>query len=255
MRAVTPRDPMRTRGDRPPPLVTVTSHPVRWMHNFIRTLVIAVVLAHVGMVVVMGLYYLLFEVYNPITRVWHHTVSDSNLRHDLRDVAEGLLDGFCAQQIFWNHYKKRDLKKLNFFDRIELSLRIPNLKQADRLSRWQLATCWMVAFLYAIPGFILTLLIVRSVNLNLDSVLTIHPYAPALQAVWGRLRNWWTSSWDKKLIGYGASLFFGRRPMSEVFDDLQFRFAARRVRTGKALRFWHPPTVQARYNELKDAAR
>ena len=253
MSTVVPRDPMRSRVDRPPPLVEVTSHPLRWMHNLIHTVVIAVVVAHVGMVVVMGLYYLLFEVYNPITRVWHHAVSDPYLRHNLRDVAEGLLGGFCAQQIFWSHYRARELAKLNFFDRIELYLHIPNLKQTGRLSRWQLATCWVVALFYAIPGFVVTLLIVRSVNLNLDSVFTIHPHAPVVQAVWERLRNWWTGSWDKKLIGYGASLFFGRRPMSEVFDDVQFRFAARMVKRGKGLRFWYPPTLQARYNDLSVA--
>ena len=86
-------------------------------------------------------------------------------------------------------------------------LHIPNLKQTDKLSRWQLVTCWVVALLYAIPGFVVTLLVVKSVNFNLDSVLPIHPHAPAVQAVWERLRNWWTGSWDKKLIGYGASLF------------------------------------------------
>ena len=254
MSTVTPRDPLMTRADQPSPLVTVTSHPIKWMRNLIRTLVIAVVVAHVGMVVVMGLYYLLFEVYNPITRVWHHAVSDSYLRHNLRDVVEGLLGGFCAQQIFWNHYRKRDLAKLNVFDRIELYLHIPNLKQTDKLSRWQLVTCWVVALLYAIPGFVVTLLVVKSVNFNLDSVLPIHPHAPAVQAVWERLRNWWTGSWDKKLIGYGASLFFGRRPMSKIFDEIQFRFAARMVRRGRSLRFWYPPTLQARYNDLKRSA-
>jgi hypothetical protein len=254
MRTVAPRGRMRTRVERPPPLVKAASHPIKWIRNMTHTVVIAVVLAHVAMVVVMGLYYLFFEVYDPITRAWHQAVSDPFLRHNLRDVAEGLLGGFFAQQVFWNHYRKRGLTKLNFLDRIELYLHIPNLKQTDRLSRWQLASCWVVALFYAIPGFVITLLLVKWVHIKPDSVLTIHPHAPVLQAMWDRLRNWWADSWDKKLIGYGASLFFGRRPMSEVFDDVQFRFAARRVKVGKSLRFWHPPTFQARYNELKGAA-
>jgi hypothetical protein len=98
MRTVAPRGRMRTRVERPPPLVKAASHPIKWIRNMTHTVVIAVVLAHVAMVVVMGLYYLFFEVYDPITRAWHQAVSDPFLRHNLRDVAEGLLGGFFAQQ-------------------------------------------------------------------------------------------------------------------------------------------------------------
>jgi hypothetical protein len=237
----------------PPPLVKATKHPLQWSRNQITTVVMIAVFAHVGMVVMIALYYLGFEVIHPITRLWHSLVPNRTLRHDIRDVGEGLLGSFVAQQMVWNHYKKRKTT-LSRIDSVELALHIPNLNQDRPLSKLQLATSPLIALSYAIPGFVIMLLIAEGVHLNaahLHGLVAIKPHTAILNSAWDHFRNWWAGSWDKKLIGYGASFFFGRRPMRRVFDDVQLWFAQRRVAAGKDLRIWHSPTYQARYHDLQ----
>ena len=86
------------RADVPPPrLVRFGRHPIKWVVNHVELLVFAVILAHIGMLVVVALYYMAFELNGSATAWWHHTVTNSNLRHDIRDVVEGLFGGFLAQ--------------------------------------------------------------------------------------------------------------------------------------------------------------
>jgi hypothetical protein len=209
---------------------------LKWVRNHVELLIFAVILAHIGMLIVVALYYMAFELNASATAWWHHTITNGNLRHDIRDVVEGLLGGFLAQQAIYNHYKKR--RPRNRLDDFEIRLHIPNVKDERPLNVGQILVGPPLALIYALPGFF--------VALGVLGALHIHAVHAATGSLWARTQTIWTSNWDKKIMGYSAAFFFGRRPMKQVFDAVQLWFA-RRSRKDNC---WLPPTFRARHNEL-----
>lgn len=65
----------------PWPLVTFKRHPLRAVINQIVTFSWLIVVGFVGIKIIAGAYYLIFELYPPLTREWHAAVPDSALRH------------------------------------------------------------------------------------------------------------------------------------------------------------------------------
>ncbi len=236
--------------DPPLPLVKLTRHPLKWTANKIKLTIAAVVLAHIGTLIVVGLYYLLFETWAPITHVWHGTVADSGTRHMLRNVYEGVLGGTLAQFVVFNHFAKRRTK-LGWLDRLEIRLGVPNLKDHRELSGWQLGLSPLMVLVYAIPGFLLGAGAVWAIK---HGVTTAHKYATLIgepnvgRSAWQHLQTLWTANRDQKIVGLFASVFMGRRPVRAVAEDLQGYFVARRVALGKPARRYHPPNFQARMN-------
>jgi hypothetical protein len=241
--------------ERPPPLVSPFRHPIRWLGLIILSLAAALIFAHIGSLDITGLYYAVFE-WNPhMTHLWHTLVSDRNLRHDIRDVAEGFYGGAIAQQLVWNHYRKRRLnhaaKPMNRLDRIEDFLRIPNLRSKRELSLWQIPYALVLwAPIYGAPGFFVVYFLDAAVK---HDITVLHGVVTAL----GPHASWWqraesidTLNWDKKVMGFAASLFFGRRPLRKVFDGVQLWFAERHVASGRPMRWYHPPTFRARCNDV-----
>jgi hypothetical protein len=220
----------------PPPLVRFGRHPITWVINHVEILAFAVVLAHLGMLVVVALYYMAFELNASATAWWHHTVSNANLRHDIRDVVEGLFGGFLAQQAIYNHYRKH--RPRTRVDDVEIALHIPNVKDEKPVNAGQVLAGPPLALLYALPGF--------WVAFGILGALHIHALHAAHGSLWARTETVWTSNWDKKLMGYSAAFFFGRRPMKQVFSGVQLWFAQRARREHR----WLPPTFRARYNDL-----
>ncbi len=216
--------------DLPLPLVHFARHPVRWLRNEVERVVDAVVLAHIGMFIVVALYYLLFEINPSMTHWWHTVVSNSDLRHSIRDVAEGVLGGFLAQAIVWNHFSKHHLKAGRFFDWLHARWHLPEVPAA-----------LLVTLLFAVAGF----------EIAYWSLHAFHVHAAGAQgnSYWSRSAGIWNSDWDKKVMGYAAA-FVARRPMHVVFDDVQLWFADRRLDLGKRVHWWHPPTFRARYNSI-----
>jgi len=250
-----------TAVSRPAPLVKLTQHPTRWLSNKAQLLVSAAALATIGMLIVVAVYYLAFEVNPTVTTLWHRTISDNVLRHDIRNVGEGLLGGLLAQLVVWDHFKRR--RHMNKLDLFEIALHIPNLKSNRRLTVWQLLVTPVLVLIYAAPGFFLALGITDLIRHNIEFMHSAVNVLPALDThqlqapgapLWSRIRALWTEDWDKKLLGYGASLVFGRRPAKKLFDDGQLWFAERRVRVGKPIRWYHTPTFKARYNFLDSGA-
>lgn len=212
----------------PPPLVKLRQHPKRWLINKVELLVAALLLAHIGVLIVAGLYYLLFELNASMTHAWHDVVSNSNLRHSIRDVGEGVLGGFLAQAIVWNHFKHR---RESFLDRIEKAKHIPPRLAAP-----------FFALLYGVIGFTVAYFMMHELSLHVTAAAATHSSMARFERVW-------SSGWDKKIIGFVAS-FAARRPMRPIFDSIQLWFAERRYDRGKKLRWYHPPTFQARYNSV-----
>jgi hypothetical protein len=213
----------------------------------------ALVLGHIGALVITGIYYAIFEWNAHVTAWWHSFIPDANLRHCIRDVAEGFYGGAIAQQLLWNSFKRRVAKTkdkpMTRLDRIEDLLHIPNLKSKKDLSIWQIPCALLLwAPLYGAPGFaavyLLDAVIRRDVTILHNTVNTLGPHTPW----WQRIQAIDTSNWDKKLMGFAASFFFGRRPLRRVFDDVQLWFAKRHAASATPAHWYHPPAYQARCN-------
>jgi hypothetical protein len=244
-----------SRPARPEPLVSPFRHPIRWLRLAFISLVTVLVVGHVGALVITGLYYAIFEWNAHVTAWWHSFISDANLRHCVRDVAEGFYGGAIAQQLLWNSFRRsrvryRD-KPMNRLDRLEEVLRIPNRKSKRPLRFWQIPCALLLwAPLYGVPGFaavyLLDAVIRRDVATLHNTVSALGPNAPW----WQRIQAIDTSNWDKKLMGLAASFFFGRRPLRRVFDEVQLWFAQRHVASRTSTHWYHPPTYRARCNHV-----
>jgi hypothetical protein len=98
-----------------------------------------VAFTYVGICAGAAVYYLLLEthVYLQLIReantaAWYQTVPNSRPRHAIRDVGEGLLGRLLAIAFTYNHYRR--IGKKTIFDRLEITLRIPNLKSGHKLA-------------------------------------------------------------------------------------------------------------------------
>jgi hypothetical protein len=234
----------------PAPLVRPARHPITWTRQRIALLGVRAVFTYVGICAIAALYYLLLETHVrlPIlnetnTQAWHHAVPNSKLRHDIRDVGEGLLGGILAIAFTYNHYRR--IGTANAVDRLELRLRIPNLKSGRKLSWWQIVLGVLLIPVYASVGFFAGEWLVG----------VIHPAVSHLAeaqtgSVLTNIKNNLIEQWPKKLIGFAAAFFFGHRPALAVIDDIQLWFAERRVAAGKPLRPYHTPPFKARYNDV-----
>ena len=225
------RDPL------PPPLVRFGEDPARWVWNKFQLLVAAVALAYIGQLVFVAIYYLLFEVDPNINAAWHTAVHDRTLRHSLRDHGEGLFGGLFGVAAVWNHYRKR--RPVKWYDALEMKLSIANVKDTAPLTAREFFLLIVFVPLYAIPGYLGGEVL----------VFLIHH----VSFIWSRVHTFWHSSFDDKLVGYGAAFFFGRRPAKAVFDDLQLWIAERMVALpGPTLDYWWLlPTLRARCNEVR----
>lgn len=226
----------RRRPDLPPPLVHFVGHPLRWVVVKVELLIAALLLAHIGMFIVVALYYLLTQKNPSIKHFWDNTlVTNGDLRHSIRDVGEGVLGGFLAQAIVWNHFAKSHLKAGRIFDRLHGRLHV-RTGPAALLASVVFGAIGFLALYYGLHA--------------------VHAHAAVYRAhgsLWDRTQNIWKSSWDKKAMGYAAA-FAARRPMNVVFDNFQKWFAARRVKLHKGARFYQPPTFKARVNEIAKVA-
>lgn len=252
--AVSPDIAEVTHDTLPPPLVKIYRHPFRWTKQKFGLTIAALIGAHIGTLVIVALYYIVLETYHPITVVWHEVASSNYWRHLLRGVGEGLLGGTLGQMLVWNAYTKKSRSAPHLLDKIEMKLRIPNIKDPRRVNIWQLLAFPFLVILYGAPGFGLAALFVRIIHHSGTNAATLittasHGHIHAA-SYWSHVKTIWTGEWDKKIIGIFASLCLGRRPVRKISNDVQLWFAERRVILKKPLRFYHPPTFKARYNYL-----
>lgn len=241
-------------GPLPAPLVRPYRHPLRWAWNTAQLALGALIAAYCGVLIVTALYYLLFEVDPTMTRLWHRTITNATIRHDVRNVAEGLLGGLLGIAWSWNHYRQSLRKPPSTLDRLEMRLHIPNVKDRRTLSVGAMLVTVPLVLAYATPGFLAGVGIVAAAHhahRHLAAAgLQLHVHLAHHQALVDKLRQTWTRDWPKKLIGLAAAFFFGRRSAKAVIDDMQLVFAERRVANGLPLRFYHPPTFKARVNDI-----
>ena len=262
----------RRREPPPPPLdATLIRHPLRWLRNKALIAADALVLVHVGTLIVVALYYLAFQTIPGVKYDWDHLLTGglhfwglhvhvkllstahwAEWRHLIRNVGEGLLGGVLAQAIVWNHFKRRSMRR-HRIDELEIALHIPSLKDDRRTSGWQLLALPLLVLLYAVPGFAIGAGAARLIQ---HGVAHVHVHQLSSDAV---IQSLWTGRVPEKVVGLFASFVFARRVGRGVYDDLQLFFAERRHALGKPLAPYHRlvPTFEARYNGVTsaDAAR
>ena len=258
--------PSRRRGkERPPlpaPLVRI-NHPIKWAKNHLLTVIFSLVLVKIGTLIVVALYYLLFEVWPPMTHAWHTVVPNSNLRHDIRGVAEGLVGGLLGVGYCWNHYKRRHEGAV---DRLMNKMGLATLFNGRKLNFGQYCYAFASVFLFGSVGFVVAYFafdIAHIVHGHIDNAAVhlrntaaalqplAHGKIPAVHSssVLDRTKKIDSTDWELKVMGLSAAFFFGRRPMWRVFDEAQGWFAAKRVARSEGLRWFHPPTFSARFND------
>jgi hypothetical protein len=178
------------RYEPPAPLTNPLRHPLRWLAITVVSLAAAVVFAHLAALFITGLYYLIFEVNSSTAAWWHSVIPDAALRHTIRDVAEGFYGGAVAQQLVWNPFKERRARYLarpmNWLDRLEDRLRIPNLRSGRELSFWQIPYALVIwAPVYGSVGFTVTYLLDAVIRRDLavlqHTVLALSPRASMWQ--------------------------------------------------------------------------
>lgn len=218
-------------------------------------LAVRAVFAYLGILMVAALYYIVLETHVRVpflhetnTQAWHRLVPRTGLRHDIRDVGEGLLGGLLGIAFTYNHFRTR--QRRNVIDRLEIALGIPNVKDERKLVWWQAILGLVLIPVYASVGFFIGEAVVNAV----------HPYVNhAVEAQTGNLafnvKANIIENWPKKVIGFAAAFFFGHRPAKAVIDDIQLWFVERRVERASGLRAYHTPPFKARYNEFIGDAR
>ncbi len=197
-------------------------------------LVEALILAHVGVLIVAAIYYGVFETTYTMHHWWHQVVSDSATRHNIRDVGEGVLGALMAKAVLWNHFTKSHLKCGRIFDEWHDKYHIPRF----------LAALLSAAVVFAVTFGALSLII--------DHAFTLHvSNAPPTGSWWSRTESLWKSDWNRKALAFVCA-FVSSRPLHNTFDDIQGYFAGRRVDLGKTPRIWEPVTFKNRFRYLTD---
>jgi hypothetical protein len=249
----------------PPPLdATLLRHPRRWLRNRLLLTADALVLLHVGTLIVVALYYLAFQLIPGVKYDWDHALTGglhfwglkahltllskahwTQWRHLIRNVGEGLLGGVLAQAIVWNHFKIKPRPR-GRIDKVEIALHLPNLKDERRLSGGQLLALPFLVLIFAIPGFAIGAGVAHLIQ---HGIAHVHIHQVSSNSV---IRSLWTGKVSQKVVGLFASFVFARRVGRGVYDDLQLFFAERRHALGKPLVFYHRlvPTFEARYNSV-----
>jgi hypothetical protein len=217
----------------PPPLAKFSRDRRRWVHNRAVLAVDAVVLAHVGVLIVAALYCVITQTNPTVKHWWDTTVTPASLRHDIRDVGEGVLASCLAQAIVWNPFTRSHQKTGRVFRQLHERFGVP-IGVAAVVSA---AAIGAVAFI---------------VGEGVLHWLSMHSTSRLVTgSLWNRTSTVWKSNWDKKALGFLAAVA-ARRPLHILFDEAQAYFAGRRASDGTGLRWYHPPVFKARYNHLTE---
>jgi hypothetical protein len=222
----------------PRPLVSRQGHFGKWLLIKVALIIAALVFAHFGTLIIAAVYYILFEVIPWMTAHWHALVPNGTLRHNIRDVSEGLLGGIMAQAVVYNYYSPRRLK---------------HPKPVRRVTGWLIIPLALATLVCAVPGFIIGFRYSADVVRWIASVLHhagLHLRIPARVPLWAKAEKALAAqNWDYKLTGFFASVFLARWPGRMLFNQLQAWFVERRYASGSRNAPWYYlPNQRARFN-------
>ncbi len=139
---------------RPAPLVKLKKHPIKWARNFIHSKAVYFIAVFVALPLGVAVYYLTTQTTALANDTWHYIAPDDGIRHYLRNVSQGFYASLFGLLIVWNRYKYSNKidKELNWLDRLEMRLGIPNLKDDKHFSPRQIILVFFWSSIYAIPG-------------------------------------------------------------------------------------------------------
>lgn len=217
----------------PPPLVKPLRHPFRWTRNHVQMIVYAVLFAHVGEFIVAALYYLITQKSQTMNHSWHALVPDSNLRHAIRDVGEGVLGGFLAQAIIYNYFKRSNRNVGRLTGAIKRKAHIPVTLAA------LISAAVLGAIAFTTGYYLIDALRIHSAHVHITGSLWHRTY-----------ESLWAGNAPKKALGLIAA-FAARKPLRVIFSGIQGWFAERKVDNGRRTKFWEPAVYQARVNYLR----
>jgi hypothetical protein len=190
-------------------------------------IIVGLVAAHAGTLVIVALYYMAFELNPSATHWWHTTVSNGDLRHTIRDVAEGVLGAFLAKAVIWNHFTKSHVKSGRVYDWLKRTLRLPETPTAI------FAALLTFAGLFALGYWVL-------------EKLKVHSVAAAIHGgAWAHTQAIWTNGYVNKILAFVCT-FIAVRPLHNVYDDMQGYFGLLRRQAGCPLhhRWQEAPAVR-----------
>jgi hypothetical protein len=216
----------------PHPLVKPFKHPLRFVKNHAMLLFYAVLFAHLGEFIVAALYYLITQTTDTMNAAWHSLVPNSDLRHAIRDVGEGVLGGLLAQAIVYNYFKKSNRRVGKVTGILKRRLHIPQTLAAV------FAAILLGALFFTIGYYVMAL---------------FHPTgseAAVGGSVWHRtFTNLYATNFPQKVLGLIAA-FGARKPMRVVFNNTQAWFVERKIDNNRKAHWWEPPTYRARVNYM-----
>lgn len=220
-----------TKRTLPPPLVKPFRHPLKFIKNHAQLLIYAVLFAHFGEFIIAALYYLITQTTTTMNNGWHALVPNSDLRHAIRNVGEGVLGGFLAQAIIYNHFKKSNRRVGKLTGILKRRLHVPQTLAAI------LAAVVLGSIFFTAGYYILQVLSIHSTEANIDG------------SFWHRtVASLWASDVPQKVLGLVAA-FGARKPLRVIFSNIQLWFVERKIDNGRKAHWWEPPTFRARYND------
>ena len=218
-------------------------HPLKWTVITVVTLVVGIIVGHLGPLFVTGCYDVITQSFRQITDEWNKIPTD--IRHGfLRNYQEFFVGGMIFQFIGWNAFSAIRWHLLNRepgwllrpITAIERVLHIPTLRNVRNhggLKLWQIPYGFLVSEVYGLAGFFIVVGINAAIH---HSVADLHFLsASSSSGTVAQLQNIDLSSKLSHIEGLVASFIFGRRAMAGVFDGVQLWFAERHY--GKTVGF------------------
>lgn len=164
----------------------------------------------------------------------------TTIRHLIRPLYEGVFGGLLYQFIAYNPFKVERKDEPPLLSKIAISLRfIPTMYR--KVTPLQIVCLPLTITLFSLPG----VAVGYGIDRGLRAILKTKSLAPTLSAHPSVVDKFYTASFDAKVIGLFASLFFARKAAKPVFDMIWRFFAQRRAARGKRCHWWHPEAYQA----------
>lgn len=174
----------------------------------------------------------------------------NTIRHLIRPLYEGIFGGLLFALVSYNPFKVKLKENPPLLSRIAIATRIiPTIYRP--VTAIQIILLPLTITLFSIPGVAAG----YGIDEALKAIFKVHSFAPALGSHPDVVQKFYSGSFDAKIIGIFASLFFAGRVAKPVFNFVLRYFAQRRALAGKKARFLHPPAFKNLVQFYTDAPR
>jgi hypothetical protein len=233
----------------------------------VQTLIYVVVAVHIGVWIASALYYDITQVryvvgghqilylkhgwdYLPQNLGLHSYAWWKPIRHDIRNVYEGLLGGLLGMVV---GIRWKPPKPATRLDNLLVKLHFPSRHQQGRTTPLQVILSPLTVSLAGLPGFVVALAAVSGgswIVSHLHVVIHLHAMTIPHQAVLQSYLATWQSQWQYQLVGLAAGLFYGRKAFFKVAEDIQLFFIERRIAASRRPGRIYPWNYRMRYDQV-----